>query len=369
MHLWSFAAWAWISAGLLCPLTSFAEEIRDPYPGETIAHYLGLDIVNTTDEAEFFTNDPPNGDDPNRTESSSEKNDTAGINGRDLGPVPWKPSPIMGRPSSYKPAQVALSATYNDTEDRGYNITIPGCTLADSILGDWVAPSGVMIENCTLAQLSQKLNLPSATLLNFTSSRAAALLAKINSTLQNAVCEPPPAPPDRELKASPRPGFRFDPAKQTGYVSSLLLVLAGSFGLGFTGLHLGIVREGVTANISPTTEVLILATFASFGTTCVVIIERERKHIGRAEAIILNAFIFLAEQIYDRLASGLHCVPEVPLKDQIQAIIEKLNQGARVLVREDVQAAAMRAAGSSSINLVSQGGDIENQLTNGHCGR
>ena len=360
-------AWAWFTTGFLQPHIFLARAIRDPYPGETISHYLGLEILNITVDAEDLNNDAVIVDDLNNSNSSATKTDTAELHNRDNQPVPWKPEPVIGKPLLYKPAQAALSATYNATGDRGYNITIPSCTPADSVLGDWEAPSGDVIENCTLAQMSQKLNLPSATLLNFTKSRAGALLAKLTPILENGVCEPPLEPPDRELKANPRPGFRFDPDTQKGYFSSLLLIMAGSFGLSFTGLHLGIIHEGLTANISATTEVLILATFASFGTTCVVIVERERMHIGRAEAIVLNAFIKLGEKIYDSFHSNVQCIQENQLAQGVRTLVDKLNQGAQVLVRKDVQAAAMSAAGSSSVNLVSHG-DVENQLTNGQCG-
>ena len=370
MQLRSITAWAWFITVFICPLSAVAQVTRDPYPGETIAHYLGLEIVNITDNAEILASEPINVDSSSSSDSSAEKNDTTELNGRDSQSVPWTPKPLIGKPLIYKPAQAALSATYNATSGRGYNITIPGCTPADSVLGDWEAPSGDIIENCTLAQLSQKLNLPSATLLEFTKTRAEALLAKLNTSLQGSVCEPPLQPPDRELKAKgdPRPGFRFDPSKQSGYFSSLLLVVAGSFGLSFTGLHLGIIHEGITANISMTTEVLILATFASFGTMCVVIIERERRHIGHAEAIVLNVFLWLGEKMYDSLQSSVDCIKGVELAQGVQTLVGKFSEGARVLVTEDVQAAAMRAAGASSVNLVSQA-DVENQLANGQCSK
>lgn len=165
MHSNLFAPFAWILVGLLWIPTSFAIEARDPYPGETIAHYLGVDILNLTDNAQFFAQRPPIVEDLNNTKSVSKENDSARISGRDMSSVeavPWKPSPITGRPLVSRPMQVPISATYNVTANRGYNITIPGCTPADTVLGDWVGPSGAMVEDCTLAQMTQKLSLPAA---------------------------------------------------------------------------------------------------------------------------------------------------------------------------------------------------------------
>ena len=190
--------------------------------------------------------------------------------------------------------------------------------------------------------------------------------------MEVAVCEPL-QPPDRELKAThPRPGFRFDLEKfSTGrfaYYSTLLAIPAGVLSVSYPGIRMAIIHEGITANITLETQSLILAIFGAVATTCVVLWERETRRIGRAEAIALNAFLFLGEKIYDTFASGLQCVQEVTLKEQITAVVEKLSQGARILVHEDAQAQAMRTAGSSSVNLVAQGADIENQLANARCG-
>lgn len=376
MQTRSFAFLIGIPACALWAVTSFAQDGQDPQPNETIAHYLRLDNPSIIDNTQFLADGPSPAEQASGSNGSSENTTTTGIHGRDMnavastGSVPWKPSPVQGRPLLSQPVQMALSATYNDTEkDRGYNITIPGCTPANTVISDWVAPSGDVMDNCTLAQMSQKLLLPSASLFEFTTSRAASLLDKINSTLQTAVCEAPLAPPDRELKAiNRRPGFRFDPDKQSAYITSLLIIQGGSLAWAFAGLHLGLIHQGITAGITLTTQALILAIFASVGGTLIVIAERERRHIGRAEAVALNAFIALGEKFYDQFAGGIQCIQEAPLRDQIQTIVGKLSQGARILVTEDVQQAAMRTAGSSSVNLVAQGADIENQLSRAQCG-
>ena len=361
MHLKLNPAWVWISTGLICPPMFLALGTGDPYPGESIAAYLEMDIVNTTDNAKTVIDSPANAN------GSTECNDTAQIIGRDSGPVPWKPAP---HPSLYflqhKLSHKTLSAVYNGSDARGYNITLPDCTHADEVVGDWKSPSGDLIENCTLAQMSQRLRLPSPLLLSLISSRAETLLAKINNILHGSTCEPPLVAPDRELRANPRPGFRFDPAMQTGYWSSLILIGGGTFGLGFTGLHLGIIHEGITANITLTTEVSILAVFASVGTLLTIITERERKYIGYAEAFVLNVFLFAGEKIYDNLEAGFKCLQETPLIRGLQSISQSLTQKAQILVADSPQNLAMRDAGVSSVNLVSTG-DVESQLQNGQC--
>ena len=369
MSLRSVTVLACLAICLLCAFTTRADQnARDPYPGETIAQYIEVEFANITEYAQVLLNDTAKDDGSKNPNVPVETNDTAQLNDRDIQEtsksIHWKPSPLLNKPSLLKPAQVDLSATYNGSDGRGYNITIPGCTPADSVIGDWEAPSGDLIENCTLAQMSTKLNLPSAMRLNFTMSRAQSLLEKLNTSLENAVCEPELQPPDRELKAEPPGRFRFNPETQSGYYSSLLLVLLGSFGISFTGLHLGIIHEGITANITLTQEVLILSSFATFGTMCVIMIERERRRLAHAEAVVLNLFIAMAEKIWGEMHTGVAaCVPEVPLAQGVQSLAQKLSQGARMLVTEDVQAAAMRTAGSSSVNLVGQVPDVENQLS------
>lgn len=344
MHIKNFATCALISAGLVHSLQGHLNGSDNPNPGETIATYIETHITNVIEEAQQVINSTID------SKASARHNSTAEIHGRDNGFV------SLGS-SLYRPSSKDYSATLNDS-GIGYNFTLPGCTPADTVVGDWLSPSGDLIENCTLAQMYQKLNLPRATLSNFTFNSIQNLLAKLNQTLHTDICNAPPAIPDRELLADPK----YNPALQSGYWTGTIITGLGFISIAFTGLAAGILPRDAGWT-TPMEEVVTLATFATLSTMFVVLAidAREKRRFGRIEALILNAVVAASENTMGAGRRVSSCLSLSALQDGIQSVAEAVNERAGVLyIGPNGQTPALGTAGSSSINLVSHG-DIENQ--------
>ncbi|KAK0507062.1 hypothetical protein JMJ35_010520 [Cladonia borealis] len=189
--------------------------------------------------------------------------------------------------------QRTLNAFWNSTDHGGYNLTIPGCLSGYDVIGQIEAPNGTIIDNATFADLITMLQLPGAALWNYTMTFANKTYNDISATLDAIICDGPQGA-SREL-LWPRPDWRsYD--NREGFTLAYLIGGLGVISIGYAGTHLGVIHEGITANISTEVEVRILAATGFleylFLTTLWRLQSVERRYIGRLEALILNGFIW-----------------------------------------------------------------------------
>ena len=366
-HLISYALTA---AGLLYPLQILAQDgLKDPLSGESIGDFIAhssaitnadplqvSDAVGSVDNAKLNRRQVPRRQassvNPSPTESDPVEPiaEPAGPTGiQSLGQKAYS----GGAPVGQRP----LTAVYTKPggSDAGYNLTLPETLCAETVIGDWESPSGETIKNCTLAQMYQKLSLPSNTLSNYTTTRASNVLDKFNNILAGAVASPTSSP-DRALL------FRFDPATQEGYWSARLLVITGTIGLIFTGIELGSVLDGVIENLTITEKNLMTA--AGIGLAglfdCMVIRLHQKKYIGHLEAYILNAFIIIGELMLAGLQNVVAGTCAAP--GAIYSALQHISQAVPQMLQREPPLGPMGNAVGSTLNLVSQ--DLESGQ---HC--
>ena len=198
-------------------------------------------------------------------------------------------------------SQRALNVFFNSTDHGAYNLTIPGCLAADAILGDVELPNGTFVTNATFATLINSMQLPAAALYNYTLTMATMMSEKINATLNEIICDGGAGATRRLMMPNwqgPRwrEGWR-DPDTSEGFVTAFIVGLLGSTGIAWAGTRLAIAHHAPTQNSTIDTEILILAATTALEFTFVTILWRlqsvPKRWVGRVEAMVLNAFIWV----------------------------------------------------------------------------
>ena len=249
-------------------------------------------------------------------------------------------------------SQRIFKAKFNDNGN-GYNISLPGWLCADLVLGDWEAPDGTQIVNGSIGDLAKQMRLPSKALHNYTYTRAAALLESINSTFTDVLCEPD-SNSGRQLLYN-----RWRTQDVEGYWETYLLSASGVIGIALLGLRLGIIHEGITANITLQTQVYILAATGTLEYLCVTTLWRLQTNgfIPRGEALILNAVWTLGEKIRDNAGWAWtgSCAGASTFAGGIRALGSQALSHLRVL-----NPSRLRHGEPSTLDLISQMRDVEN---------
>ena len=262
-----------------------------------------------------------------------------------------------------------LNAFYNSTNGT-YNLTIPGCLSGYDIIGQIEAPNGTMMTNASFADLINVLQLPGAALWNYTMTFANKTYNDINRTLDLIVCDQPQGAtrqllwPDRL-----RPNW-VDYDGREGWWSAYVIGGLGVFAIGYGGTHLGVIHEGITANITLEREVQILAATGFMEYIFLTMLFRlqsvPKRWIGRMEALVLNTFIWLGAQLLKLLEVVTQaCYEPSTAAAGVQNVfqqagqqIQKVTTGANTLVQSLSSQALLGllpGGGGSS-------GDIENQI-------
>ena len=156
-----------IAACLLQPLSCLAQDkLKNPAPGQSIGDFIASLLNDTNDILR-----PSNNIDSNSS--------VVNITPRQASEIVPSPSPnqepyeptaepavqpaiqSLGKPRRIGPpvGRKPLTASWNTTDvgESGYKLTIPSNLCASTVVGDWKTPSGEMAENCTLAQMYQKI--------------------------------------------------------------------------------------------------------------------------------------------------------------------------------------------------------------------
>ena len=269
--------------------------------------------------------------------------------------------------------QKFLNAFYNSTYGT-YNLTIPGCLSGYDIIGQIEAPNGTMINNASFADLINVLQLPGAALWNYTMTFANKTYNDINRTLDLIVCDEPQGAtrqllwPDRL-----RPNW-VDPAGREGWWTAYIIGGLGVFAIGYGGTHLGVIHEGVTANITIEREVQILAATGFMEYIFLTMLFRlqsvPKRWIGRLEALVLNTFIWVGAQLLKLLevltqACYSPATAAAGVQNAFQQAgqqIQSLTTGANTLVQSLSSQALLGLLPGGGEQAASSSGDIENQV-------
>ena len=269
--------------------------------------------------------------------------------------------------------QKFLNAFYNSTYGT-YNLTIPGCLSGYDIIGQIEAPNGTMINNASFADLINVLQLPGAALWNYTMTFANKTYNDINRTLDLIVCDEPQGAtrqllwPDRL-----RPNW-VDPAGREGWWTAYIIGGLGVFAIGYGGTHLGVIHEGVTANITIEREVQILAATGFMEYIFLTMLFRlqsvPKRWIGRMEALVLNTFIWVGAQLLKLLEVLTQaCYSPATAAAGVQNVfqqagqqIQSLTTGANTLVQSLSSQALLGLLPGGGEQAASSSGDIENQV-------
>ena len=238
-------------------------------------------------------------------------------------------------------SQRALNVFFNSTDHGAYNLTIPGCLAADAILGDVELPNGTFVTNATFATLITSMQLPSAALYNYTLTMATMMSERINATLNKIICDGGAGATRRLLMPNGQgPGWRDgwrDPDNSEGFVTAFIVGLLGTTGIAWAGTRIAIAHHWPTQNVSIDTEVAILAATTAMEFTFITMLWRlqsvPKRWVGRWEAMVLNAFIWIG----GKLLSGLEyinqntCCDTETAQAGLSNFMRRASQSAQVL--------------------------------------
>ena len=280
-------------------------------------------------------------------ESETEANNTT-ANASTISTAPSSNSYLASRSPVEKFAGRDLNAFFNDTETNfgGYSLTIPGClSLNETLVGEIEAPNGTTIANATLADLTTVLQLSGPRLWNYTMTFANQTYNAINESLNRIICEGAQGA-TRDLLWDPPYRDQSD-----GFWFAFIVAVTGLTGIAYGGLRLGVIQEGDTQEL----EVGILTAAAAlefiFG-TIMFRLQTKHKFLGKAEAFILNCFIWIAAQ-FVKLCSAVwysRCCGSGTLSDAFQNFKSNLPQWFTTGANSMVQSL-------STTNLLGLGGD------------
>ena len=233
-------------------------------------------------------------------------------------------------------AQRALNVIFNSTDHGGYNLTIPGCLSADAILGDAELPNGSFVTNATFATLINSMQLPEAALHNYTLTMATTIYDKINATLAEVLCEGA-AGATRQLLMPDwaRPAWR-EPGRE-GFWTACVIGLLGSTGIAWLGTRVAIAHHAPTQNITVDTEVAILAATTALEFIFVTMVWRlqtvPHRYVGRFEAMVLNAFIWLGGKILAGLEyiNTHSCISTETEQEGLKGFIARMQSGVQAV--------------------------------------
>ena len=240
-------------------------------------------------------------------------------------------------------------AEFNDS-GRGYKIHLPGGVCITTVIGNLEGPTGAIIQNATVGDILKALyHVPDWSLNQYLQNRISTLQAKMNASISDVVCDPRPGP-SRNL------AYRFDLTEHEGFWEAYLVATLGIMGIGFAGLHLGVIHEGITANITGYQEVWILTMtgVAQFIFGTMMFRLQTKGHIGAVEAAILNFFIIMGEWIwwaFQKIGTGT-CYAASAIQS---CLVYMANCGPNNL--RDFNPRSLTTGGESTVDLVGQ--DIE----------
>ena len=233
-------------------------------------------------------------------------------------------------------SQRRLNVFFNSTDHGSYNLTIPGCLAADTILADVELPNGTFVTNATFATLIGSMGLPPEALYNYTLTMATKIYDEINATLSEVLCDGAAGATRQLLMPNPGSPRWRDPDNSEGFLTTFIVGLLGTTGIAWAGTRLAIAHHAPTRNISIDTEVAILAGTTAMEFIFITVMWRlqsvPKRWIGRIEAVVLNAFIMIGSKMLSGLKwIGSHsCFQTQTAETGLTGLLQRAQRSAQV---------------------------------------
>lgn len=177
----------------------------------------------------------------------------------------------------------SYSATYDDGNGNGYNITYPLQLCSSSVIGDVLSPEGSVVQNATLQSVWTSLAaLSPDELYNYTESLLQNAFNKFDIAIDTVLCDPPVGG-SRDLLT------RYQPSQVSGKTVLALLGVPGVFGVAFGTIYVPVAHPGITANLTGTEDAVLSAASATITTLYFFALQK----LHKAEVTnVIEAFIF-----------------------------------------------------------------------------
>ena len=147
----------------------------------------------------------------------------------------------------------SYSATYDDGNGNGYNITYPTQLCSYNVIGDVLSPDGYLVQNATLQSVYTSLNgLSPEALYEYTTTMLQGAVNRFEHEFEAILCESPVGGARGLLT-------RYQASQVSGSWVLGITGTIGTLGLAFGGLYVPIAHPGPTANFSRTVDVLLAA--------------------------------------------------------------------------------------------------------------
>ena len=185
----------------------------------------------------------------------------------------------------------SYSATYDDGQGNGYNITWPTQLCSDNDIGDIQAPDGRIIHNATLQSVYTSLRrLSGQELFEYTTTMLQNASNKFDTEIEAVICDPPVGGTRGLLT-------RYRASDVSGRWVYALTGMAGSFGVAFGALFVPIVHPGPTANFTRTEDVVLIAASSAFAFVYAFALDalHRRSATNVIEAFILTVIVSTGE--------------------------------------------------------------------------
>lgn len=313
--------------GLLIPYTT--QLPPQPFAGESLIEYVAENPLNTslTGALGPLSNLSSNG------ANIVQSNPTYKLTG--------PPSQLTSRGFRFSPQQL-LTATWNSSGN-GYNITLDSHLCASTVIGDFTAPSGELVQNASLADIYNKLKLPSPILSNYLFTQVQTLQEKFNASITNAIC-PENGHPDRELRFD-----RYTAEQRDGYWTTMVLNVVGGSAIAFVGLD-----QALSHNLTTHERAGAIVGAGAVEAILYSIMNRlqKKQYISPGEAMILNVFVMAGNGAQTALRITT-CATATAFMAGYQGLQSAAARGAQIFT-PSTEGVGMSAAGSSAADLVGE---------------
>ena len=223
----------------------------------------------------------------------------------------------------------SYSATYDDGNGNGYNITYPTQLCSFSVIGDVMSPQGYPVPNATLQSVWMSLaGLSPEELYTYTETMLQTAFDKFDTATEAAICDPP---------ASGLRGLltRYAASQVSGKWVLALTGSVGVFGVAFGSIYVPTVHPGITANLTGTEDAVLIAASTTISTLYFFALQKLHKAevTNVIEAFILTLLVTAGEGFlwpFQHAWRGL-CTTTLLLMDLIESFHQQVQNNVVVV--------------------------------------